>query len=179
MKRSALRRTSRTSSGSTSKSKPDDPSNATIWFLGRAYYAYVGVLEEVLAECEIDQYVLPGMGHVLVALFEEDQCSIKTIALRAHLSHSALTKLLKRMEQVGLIERTRDERDSRVVRVTLTALGRSIRPRFYKAVGIMNGLFSNGLGAKGAIQLKRLLHRLMETLHVEEKERRATRKQTD
>lgn len=80
------------------------------------------------------------------------------------------------MEQTGLTERRRDDRDSRVVRVSLTALGRSIRPRFCNAVETMNGLLVSGLGTKRATQIVRLLQRLMGTLYIEEERRRGTRK---
>jgi DNA-binding MarR family transcriptional regulator len=171
------RRQTRKPAAASVRIQSDDPASSTIWHLGRAYYAYVGVLEELLAEFDLAHLIVPGMGHVLVALFEKDQCSIKTIAARANLSCSALTRLLGRMEQTGLIERNRDDRDSRVIRVTLTALGRSIKPRFYEVVQAMNDLFVAGLGARGADQIMRLLHRLTGTLRLEEERRRANRKE--
>ena len=66
----------------------DDPLDQIVWSIGRAYYAYVGLLERVLAETGLDRHVRPGMGHILFALFEEDGRNIKEIAARTQLSGS-------------------------------------------------------------------------------------------
>ena len=49
------------------------------FYLGRAYYAYVGLLERVLANHDLDGHLRPGMGHVLFALFEQDDCIIRDL----------------------------------------------------------------------------------------------------
>src|SRR6516162_5985987 len=99
-----------------------DPLDQLIWYLGRAYYTYVGLLEQVLAETGLDRHVRPGLGHVLFTLFEQDERSIKDIAARSQLACSTLTGLLDRMESAGLIERRRDREDGRIVRIRLTPL---------------------------------------------------------
>ena len=65
-------------------SGPDEPLDHLIWYLGRAYYTYVGLLERVLAELGLDRHLRPGMGHILFTLFERDDLSIKEIAARSH-----------------------------------------------------------------------------------------------
>ena len=81
-----------------------DPLDQLIWYLGRAYYTYVGVLEKMLDEAGLKKHVQPGMGHILFALFSQDDLTIKEIARRSKLANSTLTGLLNRMETGKLIE---------------------------------------------------------------------------
>jgi len=61
--------------------------------------------------------VLRGAG-------EEEGLSQRELAARAGIESPTLVRHLDRMEHEGLIERTRDEHDRRVVRVSLTKAGR-------------------------------------------------------
>jgi len=153
----------------------DNPLDQVIFLLGRAYYAYIGRLESVLAETGLDEQVRPGMGHILFALFEQDGRSIKEIASRTQLSCSTLTDMLARMERGGLIERSRDDEDGRVVRVRLTPLGRSIEPRCRLVVQKLGDLLQAGMGAAGVVRAKRSLQGLIETMRVEGQARRRSR----
>jgi DNA-binding MarR family transcriptional regulator len=145
-----------------------DPLDQLIWHLGRAYYGYVGVLERVLAEEGLEQYIRPGMGHILFTLFEQDARSIKEIAARSQLACSTLTGLLERMDRVGLIERRRDEKDGRVTRVRLTALARSLEPRCRTVVRRLDQLFRTGLGDASVEQAKALLQHMTAILRAAE-----------
>jgi DNA-binding MarR family transcriptional regulator len=122
-----------------------DPLDRLIWHIGRAFYAYIGRLELVLAETGLDEHLRPGMGPILFALFQEDDCSIKEIGARVQLSSSTLTGLLVRMERAKLIERRRDPEDGRVVRVRLTSLGRSLEPRCRQALQSFDALVAAAL----------------------------------
>lgn len=64
---------------------------------------------------------------VLIVLWEEDGCTVRHLATRLRLDHGTLTPLLKRMEQLGLIERRRDNVDERFVVVSLASKGESLR----------------------------------------------------
>jgi DNA-binding MarR family transcriptional regulator len=141
-----------------------DPLDQLIWYLGRAYYTYVGLLEQVLAESGLDRHVRPGMGHVLFTLFEQDERSIKDIAARSQLACSTLTGLLDRMQSAGLIERRRDREDGRIVRIRLTPLGRSLEPRCQAVAQQFADLFESRMGPAGVRQGKRLLQRMIQTM---------------
>jgi DNA-binding MarR family transcriptional regulator len=135
-----------------------------MWEIGRAYYAYVGVAERLLADAGLSGQIQPGMGLVLFSLYEQDGRTIKEIAARSQLANSTLSGLLARMEKTGLIERTRDEHDRRLVRVRLTAGGRALETKCREMVGQMNGIISAGMGERRMAQAKRLLRLLSETL---------------
>jgi DNA-binding MarR family transcriptional regulator len=66
---------------------------------------------------------------VMVVLWERDGRTVGGIGEALSLESSTLTPLLKRLEGMGLVTRTRDDLDERVVRVRLTASGRALRAR--------------------------------------------------
>jgi DNA-binding MarR family transcriptional regulator len=149
----------------------DDPLDSVIWSIGRAYYAYIGLLERVLAETGLDAHLRPGMGPILFALFEQDDRSIKEIAARVQLAPPTLTGLLVRMEKQDIVERRRDDADGRVVRIRLTKLGRSLEPRCRGVVGLFGDVLRNGMGEADVLQVKQLLQCMVETLRAEEQRR--------
>tara|TARA_Y100001951_G_scaffold17220_1_gene12347 strand:- start:12132 stop:12620 length:489 start_codon:yes stop_codon:yes gene_type:complete len=64
---------------------------------------------------------------VLMILWEEAPCPVKTVSRRAILNTNTLTPLLKRLEQLGLIRRQRCEGDERQVMLALTESGLALR----------------------------------------------------
>ena len=56
------------------------PLDLMMWEIGRAYYAYVGLAERILAEAGLGKQIQPGMGLVLFSLYEQDDRTIKEIA---------------------------------------------------------------------------------------------------
>ncbi|RIY00850.1 MarR family transcriptional regulator [Aureimonas flava] len=64
---------------------------------------------------------------VMMVLWEEEPQTVGSIGERLMLDSSTLTPLLKRLETAGYVSRNRSSRDERVVEVTLTPLGRSLR----------------------------------------------------
>ncbi|MGX1267840.1 MarR family winged helix-turn-helix transcriptional regulator [Streptomyces phaeoluteigriseus] len=86
--------------------------------------------------CEIDRVLHPhGLGasdfEVLDILATEaprpgDQCRVQNLAGRVHLSQSALSRLIGRLEKDGLVERSVCMEDRRGVWVALTPKGRDL-----------------------------------------------------
>ena len=66
---------------------------------------------------------------VLLVLWEEDGVSVRQLGERLILDSATLTPLLKRLEQDGLVSRKRDVDDERVVRIHVTAQGRTLRTK--------------------------------------------------
>jgi DNA-binding MarR family transcriptional regulator len=64
---------------------------------------------------------------VMLVLWEKSELPVKTIGEQLDLDSGTLSPLLKRLEQNGLITRTRDPRDERQVIVALTAKGQVMR----------------------------------------------------
>src|SRR6476620_3883496 len=86
--------------------------------------------------CEIDRVLHPhGLGasdfEVLDILAAEapregDQCRVQNLVGRVHLSQSALSRLIGRLEKEGLVERSVCVEDRRGVYVALTRKGRNL-----------------------------------------------------
>lgn len=144
---------------------------AICFSLGRAYYNYLGLLERILAETGLDAHVRPGMGHVLFALFEEDDRVIKDIARRVQLSYSTLSGLLARMEKAGLIVCRKDTSDGRAVRVCLTPLARALEARCHEVVERINAIMLADLSAVEITQAQRLLARMIQAMRSDEETR--------
>jgi DNA-binding MarR family transcriptional regulator len=66
---------------------------------------------------------------VLLVLWDRGELSVSGLGEQLGLDSGTLTPLLKRMEESGLIARTRDTADERVVRVALTRAGRALEKR--------------------------------------------------
>ncbi|CAN5893904.1 MarR family transcriptional regulator [soil metagenome] len=64
---------------------------------------------------------------VMLVLWQQDDILVKDIGELLFLDSGTLTPLLKRMEAAGLILRTRDARDERQVRITLTEQGQLLK----------------------------------------------------
>ena len=66
---------------------------------------------------------------VLLVLWEGDGLTVSDIGERLYLDSGTVTPLLKRLEAAGLLRRTRDTDDERIVRISLTTQGKKLRSR--------------------------------------------------
>lgn len=62
----------------------------------------------------------------VVALSAKDGQTVSELGEKLFLESNTLTPLIKRLEAAGLLSRTRDKKDERVVRISLTEAGRRI-----------------------------------------------------
>jgi MarR family transcriptional regulator, organic hydroperoxide resistance regulator len=63
----------------------------------------------------------------LVALSETDDQTVGELGDKLFLESNTLTPILKKLEQLGLVDRRRDPADERQVRVNATAAGRKLK----------------------------------------------------
>jgi DNA-binding MarR family transcriptional regulator len=138
------------------------------FYIGRAYYNYKLLLERTLRDLGLDRLVSPGMGHLLFALFDEDDCIIRDLAEKTKLSFPTLTVMLRKMERSGLVKSRRDPEDGRAVRIRLTPLGRSIEPRCRKVLGRLNAVLESGLSKSDVMRARRSLARMIENMRRDE-----------
>ncbi|MFJ6893515.1 MarR family winged helix-turn-helix transcriptional regulator [Streptomyces hokutonensis] len=103
----------------------------------KAEQALVDQWREMLAlhartQCELDrtlhQHGLCGSDFEVLDVLAGDACAyrVQEISERVHLSQSALSRLIARLEKDGLVERGMCAEDRRGVRVTLTGKGRDL-----------------------------------------------------
>ena len=112
---------SKSNAKSKSAAEPD-----LSFLLLQASYQLRGLLDRLIEKHGLDDTVQPGMGPILYALYQEDDCTIREIGERVPLAPSTLTNTLKRMEKQGLVDLKKDASDGRAVRVHLTKLARKL-----------------------------------------------------
>lgn len=98
---------------------------------------------------------------VLLALMERPLLSVTSLARLLQLDAATLTPLLKRLEAAGLVARRRSATDERVVEISLTAAGRTLRRelgRIQQEVTCDSGLSPADFAA-----LRTTLHELADT----------------
>ena len=77
----------------------------------------------------------PTLGHLdpqylaIIALWEQDQLTVKALSEKLFLEPSTVTPMLKRLEAMGYVRRERDKEDERNVRISLTDAGRALREK--------------------------------------------------
>lgn len=74
---------------------------------------------------------------VMLVLWERDGVSVGDLGERLSLDSGTLTPLLKRLESSGTVSRARDTSDERVVRIRLTAAGKTLEK---KAQGVPSAI---------------------------------------
>jgi len=106
--------------------------------------------------------------HVLTVLDIEGPLPMRALAESLDVSQASATGIVDRMEQRGLVERSRDDEDRRVVRVALTAAGRQMvegvaAERRERLARILDELTDEEL--EGFLRGTRALRRARERLH--------------
>lgn len=95
----------------------------------------------------------------MMVLWEEREINVKELGSRLYLDSGTLTPVLKRLEQKGLITRQRDDKDERVLIVSITKEGDELKDKAVEIPVKMAGCVS--LEPKDAAELYRLLHKLL------------------
>ena len=113
----------------------------------------------------------PAQGRILMALYEQDDIPVRKLSEMTSLDKSTLSLSLTRMEQFGLVERSGDEKDRRVVRVKLTRNVRSHRQACHEAMQELTDILYCGVTNEERGVFLRVLNQLFE--NVSEQERSA------
>ena len=71
----------------------------------------------------------------MILLWEKDGQTVSELGERLYLQSNTLTPMLKRLEALGYVSRTRDVADERQVRIRLTETGRNLRPSAFEVIG--------------------------------------------
>ena len=95
---------------------------------------------------------------VMLLLWEESSVPVGRIGERLTLESSTLSPLLKRLEGMGLVTRSRDTADERMVIIGLTAEGRALQPRTSRVT--LEICRSSGLTIAQQSELGAALHEL-------------------
>jgi DNA-binding MarR family transcriptional regulator len=134
----------------------------------RAFYNLRGMLDRMLVEHGLDEWVQAGMGPILYALYEQDDCTIREIGERVLLAPSTLTNTLKRMEKNGLVSMAKDENDRRAMRVRLTPRARKLQADMCEMRGEVQRVLHGEMSDRQVQQAISLLSQMIESLDVHE-----------
>lgn len=97
----------------------------------------------------------------IVALWEEDQLTVSALGEKLYLESNTLTPILKKLEIAGFVTRRRDVEDERVVRVSLTKKGRSLR----ESCPELDITEATGLSTEEFTQMQRAISKLRDSLN--------------
>ena len=99
---------------------------------------------------------------VMISLWDRDGQPVKGLGEALGLDSGTLSPLLKRLEQAGLVSRTRDRQDERQVNITLTEKGRALQG---EAAAIMPAIAeATGCGLDEVVSLRERLKSLQQNL---------------
>jgi DNA-binding MarR family transcriptional regulator len=126
----------------------------------RAHRAYVG---ELLAEHGL--YV--GQEMVLVELWQDDGLRGGELAERLGVEPPTITKMLRRLETCGLVERRADPEDARSLRIYLTGQGRALEEPVVRCWERAEQTVLAGINARDRLTIRRLLDRVKSNLDSE------------
>lgn len=95
----------------------------------------------------------------MMVLWEEKEINVKDLGGRLYLDSGTLTPVLKRLEQKGLISRQRDDKDERMLMVSITQEGEALKEKAVEIPYKMAGCVK--LDAQEAKELYEILHKLL------------------
>lgn len=98
----------------------------------------------------------------LLALWEKDDITVKTLGETLRLGNGTLTPLLKKLESQGLIQRIRNKEDERNVFLRLTETGKAMKDKAVEIPGKV--ICGSNLDIQRALYLKQELKELLITL---------------
>lgn len=112
----------------------------------------------------LDPYGLTYTGYIiLMALWEQDQVTVKDLGGRLFLDSGTLTPMLKKLEALGYITRSRSQQDERNVYISLTQQGIDFKK---EALQIPEKLICTlNMDLENAGQLLNALHHMMNSLN--------------
>ncbi len=141
-----------------STSAPLDLQEFMCFSIYTAGHAFNRVYQPLLSEIGLTypQFI------AMILLWNEDGQTVGELGQKLILQSNTLTPMLKRLESLGFIKRSRDSADERQVRISLTEAGRKLRLRASDIVGSVRE--ATGLPDKQLKELREGVDALREAL---------------
>jgi DNA-binding MarR family transcriptional regulator len=136
------------------------------YLISRVSLVVTSALKKGFAEAGV-QKVRPAYLCVMMSLWEEDGLKVIELGKKAGLEPSTMTGLLDRMERDGLVSRTTDPRDRRVLRIYLTESGQNVCGPVLKVVDdVLADVFA-GISQEDISHTKNILRHVLANAHEE------------
>ncbi len=103
----------------------------------------------------------------MMVLWEHENINVKNLGEKLFLDSGTLTPLLKKLEQKGYIERTRDKEDERNLMISITEEGKKLKKICKKVPEEIGKKIP--LTKKESLELYRILHKMLKEEKKEEK----------
>lgn len=97
---------------------------------------------------------------VMLVLWEEGKISMQELGKRLYLDSGTLTPLLVKLEEKGLVEKARNEKDVREIIVSVTDKGVGLKVQAREIPGKIGKCLN--ISAIEAVQLKKILNKILE-----------------
>jgi DNA-binding MarR family transcriptional regulator len=121
-------------------------------------------LERVMTRFLEEDDLTPSQFDVLATLGDSEGLPFKELGRQALITGGTLTPVLNRMEAKGLLRRCKDERDQRQVILKLTPEGQALYEQVFLPYVDRAQALVDTLSPEEQAELKRLLHKLADTL---------------
>lgn len=117
---------------------PEFPVSFSIFALARSHRALAANLLREMG-------LFPGQEIMLMQLWQKDNQSQNSLGKTLCLDHSTVAKSVRRLEDSGLVTRSRSQEDKRVTIVSLTQAGRDLMVKVLDAWSRLETITTDGL----------------------------------
>ena len=97
----------------------------------------------------------------MLAMWEKEKMTVKALGEVLYLDSGTLTPVLKKLEQKGYVSRSRDEKDERVLNVTLTKEGEALKEKAVEIPAKIGGCIQ--LSVEEAVTLHQTLQKILKS----------------
>ncbi|WP_319580199.1 MarR family transcriptional regulator [uncultured Methanospirillum sp.] len=127
--------------------------------VARMSRALEGANRFIIGELEIRGIsgIAPSHGDIFYLLFHHDRLPMQEIASKIHRTKPTVTILVKKLVELGYVEREKSQEDSRVAYISLTEEGRKLRPIFEEISGLLNDKVYGGFSPGQATLFEEML----------------------
>lgn len=137
---------------------PFQGKHGLIRLINRVRVELVDALDRELAKFDITAPQLI----VLASVANKEADSAAAICKSISYDPGAMTRMIDRLEQKGLIRRVPHPDDRRAMTLELTVAGKALYPQLLAAKETVQQQFLRGFSTEDAIQLERLLNRMLD-----------------
>ena len=134
------------------------------FYLSRANIVFRELLKQSLEASSLSDYIKPGMGNLMFALYERDGQSKTELARKLRLSKMTITRLVRDVEKQKLVTIEADDRDGRASRVVLTPLARRLESDYYQLALQLEDRIATNFTSKQLSDFGRHLKTLVDSL---------------
>jgi len=148
----------RTSATAVADLSSVQPKHGIIRLVNRVRVELMDALDRELAQFDISAAQLI----VLASVANKEADCASGLCKNISYDPGAMTRMIDRLEQKGLVRRVPSAEDRRAANVELTAAGRAVYPHLIAAKQTVQAQFLRGFAAKDVRTLETLLNRVLE-----------------